>query len=342
MLITGLVAAITDQSPLAVWDRWDTQWYVGIAAHGYHWSMHGKPALAFFPLYPLLLHLSASVGMPAMMAGLILSNLAFAAALLYLYLFASSRWDPPTATRAVWLFALFPTAFFTFATYTESLFLLCAVAAFYHGHRRQALTAGLWMAGALATRSTGIILVPAILLALEPHRWRARLCSLAPASAVIVGYCIYLNHEHLLIGRVLTAQRAWHRALTFPWTGFTASVSWLAHHGLENAGWTAENLFQLGVTALFLLLTAIAWRSLGRAEAMYCAAFWALVLTSPEWLDGFYAPFMSMNRFVLALFPLMGWMAARVSYRRFRQTIHISAVLMTALAALHLAGGWVG
>ncbi|GAC1467969.1 MAG: hypothetical protein PVSMB7_15250 [Chloroflexota bacterium] len=342
LAVSGIVALVRGQTLLSVWNQWDTKWYLGIAAHGYHWGMNGKPALAFFPLYPLLVHLASRAGLPAEVAGLIVSNAAFAAALLYLYLFVQAEWGHIAARRSAWLLALFPTGFFTFATYTESLFLLCAVATLYHARRRHIIITGLWAAAALATRSTGIILIPAILLALHQQRWRTRIVALAPPAAVVIGYWWYLSGEHLSIDRVLGAQRFWHRALTFPWTGFTASLAWLARHGADNAGWTTENIFQMCVTALFLALTVAAWKSLGRPEAVYCGCFWLLVLTSPEWLDNFYAPFMSMNRFVLALFPLLGWIAARANPQLFRRTLHLSALSMSVLAALHVAGGWVG
>ncbi|MBV7699120.1 hypothetical protein [Streptomyces sp. TRM70350] len=61
---TGLLALtlwshIRDQD---VWQalaaEWDTEWYLGIAAHGYTTELgtrHDANNLAFFPLYPLLL-----------------------------------------------------------------------------------------------------------------------------------------------------------------------------------------------------------------------------------------------------------------------------------------------
>src|SRR5947209_662490 len=87
LAITSLVAVVERNTAVSVWNRWDAHWYVGIAAHGYHWSLDGKPALAFFPLYPLLLHLGSGWGVPVEVRAMLLSNAAFAAALLYLYLF---------------------------------------------------------------------------------------------------------------------------------------------------------------------------------------------------------------------------------------------------------------
>lgn len=153
---------------------------------------------------------------------------------------------------------------------------------------------------------------------------------------------MYLATQHISLVHVFDSQRYWHRALTFPWTGFTASISWLTAHGASNLPFAIEDVLQLGVTVIFGVLTLAAWRHMGRAFAVYCAGFWLLVLSSPQWLDQFYAPFSSMDRFVLALFPLAGWAAARLSGHRFRLLLAASGMLMLGSAAVHLAGGWVG
>jgi Mg2+/citrate symporter len=66
------------------------------------------------------------------------------------------------------------------------------------------------------------------------------------------------------------------------------------------------------------------------------------VLCTPEWQDGFYAPFMSTDRFVLALFPIVAWGATKVAGRRYSVVLVASAASMVVAAAVHLAGGWVG
>src|ERR671934_1175374 len=41
------------------WLRWDSQWFVGIAEHGYRWTVDPAShcsATAFFPLFPLFIH----------------------------------------------------------------------------------------------------------------------------------------------------------------------------------------------------------------------------------------------------------------------------------------------
>jgi len=324
-----------------VWDQWDSKWYLGVAEHGYHWSLDGKPAVAFFPFYPLLLRLGLSLGLPGLGVALVVSNVAFGVSLFYLYAIFRHSLGPDRAARALWLTALFPTAFFTFAPYTEGLFQLAAAATLFYAQRRDVVPTSVWLAVAVMTHSTGVILIPPIFIAFR-HDLKHCLAALLPAGASLLTFSLYLGQIHIPLPAVPHAQTDWHRALTFPWTGFTASVQWLAQQGAAHPWWSVENVLQAGVTAIFLVVTVLAWRELDPLAAAYCATFWLMTLTSPEWLNGYYAPFSSMDRLVLALFPLSGWVAARLPLPHFRGLTAGFALLMVGSAAVHLSGGWVG
>jgi hypothetical protein len=354
--LTAAVVVLWQRTPLFVWDQWDSRWYLGIASHGYRWSLNGKPSLAFLPLYPMLIHTLARNTPNAEIAAICISSAAFAGASFYLYRFTAPDWGEAAATRSVWLLALFPTAFVTFAPYTEGLWLLCAAGALYHARQGQPLRSGLWTAAAILTRSTGLILIPVLIVCFWSRRDLGRpeptfdvkaraarlFTAIGPPLLAVSGYAGYLASQHLSLLQVLSAQRAWHRALAWPWTGFTTSLSWLATQGLSHPAWAVENVLQLAVTVIFLGLTAAAWTKLSSVVRIYCAGFWLLVLTSPQWLDGFYAPLSSMDRFVLALFPLAGWAACRLSARRFRLLLVGSSALFAGSTVVHLCGGWVG
>lgn len=342
LAVTVTAAAVRHGAPAALWKQWDARWYIGIAHYGYHFTIHGKSALAFFPLFPLLIRILMVAGIVGVAAGILLSNGAFLGALFYLHALIQRERGPDIAARAVWLLALFPTAFFTFAPYTESIFLLAAVGSIYHARRGEPARAGLWSAMAILSRSTGLILIPAVLLALRDRGQRASVLATIPVLVASAVYAAYLAAQNIPLAALLTAQSGWHRSLTFPWTGFTASISWLIESGISHLPWTVENLLQLAVTCLFLLLTVMAWKDLLPAERAYCAGFWALVLLSPQWMNRYYAPFSSMDRFVLALFPLAGWAAGRLSARSWRPTLLAFAALMAGSAGVFLAGGWVG
>ncbi|HEX6510173.1 MAG TPA: mannosyltransferase family protein [Chloroflexota bacterium] len=342
VVVTTAFSSARRLSPLTLWNVLDAQWYTGIAAHGYGWSLDGKPSLAFFPLYPLAIHVAGSTGRPFIAVALLLSNVAALAALLYLRALFSLVWGASAARRGLWIFSLFPTAFFTFAPYSEPLFILCAAAGLYHSYRAQWLPTGLWLAAALLTRSTAVILLAPVLMMVLGAPRRAMVLAVGPGVCALAGYLSYLLIMRLPVQQLVEAQRHWHRALTLPWNGFAASVHYLLFHFTYNAGWSAENLLQLGFTVVFLGLTLAAWRDLPPPVVLYCAAFWVVVLCTPEWLDGYFAPFSSVDRFILALFPLAGWAGARLTVSRLRVWLPLSASLMAGGAAVHLSGGWIG
>jgi hypothetical protein len=75
---------------------------------------------------------------------------------------------------------------------------------------------------------------------------------------------------------------------------------------------------------------------------LYCLGFWVLILTTPEWRDGYHAPFSSVDRFVLTLFPVFAWAAERTPSRLIPRLGVISTAAMIAMTCMYLSGGWVG
>src|SRR5690606_6476278 len=128
---------------LSFWAKWDSQWYVQIARDGYWFQPLQQSNVAFFPLYPLYMRLVARfVGGNLILSGFLVSNIALLLALIYLYrLTVLELGDRPSAQRAVFYAAFFPTAFFFNAVYTESLFFLLTIATMYHARRQQWLAA---------------------------------------------------------------------------------------------------------------------------------------------------------------------------------------------------------
>src|SRR5579883_35956 len=142
---------------LSTWNHWDAANYVRIAQYGYQ----SKFDLAFFPLFPLLI--SAFSYSPAswsyLAVGTLLSNVALLGAMLVIYQLVVETEGEQVAYRTILYLCIFPTAFFFFAAYNESLFLLLTLGAFM-ALRRQAW----WLAGILGflaslTRSIGVLLV---------------------------------------------------------------------------------------------------------------------------------------------------------------------------------------
>lgn len=339
----------------AQWFRWDAQWYARVATDGYRTMAYanGHTNLAFFPLYPLLLHgwIAFWHDTPAV-AGMLVSNLCFVAASYFLYVLVSIDRGRAWARRVMWLLALFPTSLFFFAGYSESLFLLCLVLCFYHLRLEQWWWAALMGALAAATRPLGIIVVaPFMICWYQSHsaapiavvpwmRHHAR--ALLGALVIPSGLGAYMAYLWIRFGSPFlfsTSQRSWHRTLAWPWQSLLASVtrpfatlprlSTIQAHGLTDTLWAL----------IFLAITIGATRSLERQYAVFLWLFWVVVLSTPALLDNVASPLISMPRFLATAFPLLIFLAG--TRRRFVLTCAISLPLLVFNTAIFVSGGWV-
>lgn len=291
-------------------ERQDAAWFLAIATRGY---TTGDGSAAFFPLYPMLISAVARLpGIGPLGAALLVSNACFAGALVMLHgLTRLEGMSRDVARTTVLLVAIFPTAFFFLAPYTESTFLLLSVAAFWFARRdRWALAA---LAGALAatTRSVGLLLV--VGLSVEAVlQWRRDgrpiVPRLAAAGAVVLGPLCYLAWWRTAHGDALApweAQRLWLREATWPWITLVdgAVDAW------RQGGYWLIDLLVVGVVVVAVLagLRRLRW-----SYSVYALASLALPLAY-AWPT---RPLLSMPRFVAVIFPASWVMAQAVERGR--------------------------
>jgi Mannosyltransferase (PIG-V) len=309
-------------------ERFDALWYLRIAAHGYR---NGDGSAAFYPLYPALTRaVGYLTGGHPLAGALIVSNLSFLGALFVLYLLGSRELDEPAARRAVLYAAVFPTAVFFFAPYSESTFLLLALLAFWWARsERWTLTA---MAAFLAalTRNVGVLLV--LPLAAEAaHQTKGRsprriplggvLASLAPLLGT-GGYLVYWHHLSGDWLAPLHQQVQWQRHLTDPALAVV--------HGSQIAfrfvgAYPGGYHFYDWVVAIPVLSLAV--YAAARFRPAYGVYTWASILVPLSFVfDG--RPLMSFPRFALVVFPIF-W--ALALFTRDRPLRHEAVVTCSAL-----------
>lgn len=327
-------------SPLA---RWDAVWYLGIADRGYD----GGADAAFFPLYPLVVRTLvlpfASEG-ALLVSAYVVSLACFAAALLLLQRLAELELGRRVASVAVWLIALFPAALYFGAPYSESLFLLVSVGAFYAARTGRWAWAGILAGLAAATRSAGVLLLlPLVVFWLDSRPRRRRdLAWLGLAPLGLAAYALYLGIDHGDALAFADAQEAWHRDFAGPFVGVWdgAVAAWdgarqLASGSREPVYFEAAagdpfrvaaiNLMLFGFLLFAAAATVGAFRRLPRAYGAYLVAALALPLSYPVGPQ----PLMSLPRFLAVLFPIFLWLAV-VSEERGR-TLPVAAASAVGL-----------
>ena len=333
--------------PDAGWFRWDAVWYMRLAIDGYQQAPYPQGA-AFFPLYPLILHLWLGVWpWPRWLAAVALSNLCSAGAFVALHRLVAHEFGRARAVRTVWLLALFPTSLFLFAGYAEALFLLCLFLCLYRVRQQRWWAAGLYGGLAAATRPMGVILIAPFLIAwCQAHptllrHWRAR-WSLAAAALVPGGIVAYMLYLTVRFGHPLlfaSSQKAWHRAFTAPWRTLRVSFDLqVAHPPAISVLGLLESQNSI-YTIVFLALSVPATATLARTHGSFLWLVWALILSTPAILDHYGSPLMGLPRYLLAAYPLLIFLAGTT-----RRAAIIAALCLPLLilnTAVYLSGGWV-
>ena len=323
--------------------RWDTDFYHQIATTGYHWdpSVFLHQNVVFFPLYPLLMRWGgALLGSHPLLAGTLVSLAAFAGAIVLLYRLAALELGEDKAWPVILLVSTYPFALFYSAVYTESLFLLLTVGAFYAMRRRHLFLAALCGCAAGLARPNGFWLaLPLLWLAASapshppddatrPHPWwrdRRRVAAVLVALAPLAGTAIFSAYLYGRFGDALAwmhGQAAWGMPL-------------LGRGPAPDPVRTAEDLrvkvsevvvYAGDIAAFFWAATSIlpVTRRLGIAYGL-----WIAVNIFPPVAAHL---FISLGRFTAVLFPLFFWLALVVPRQRLTRVAVAFAVCQAILA----------
>lgn len=318
-------------------DRFDAFFYLDISVHGFGAAPLGR--LAFFPLYPALIHVLTPVTGHTELAGFLISAGALLVALVLLHRLTELELGRRAADATVLLLAFAPLSFFFTAVYTEALFLALSVGSLYAARTGRWRTACGIAALATLTRPTGIL----IGVALTALRWRERggpersLAWVLALPAALGGYMAWLAASGYGWLAAFHAQSGWQRSLTGPLLGglegLWAGIRGLAHLAAGEAIYrpTLQGPFTQDAESVVLAVVLVAMgvttvaclRRLPRAYGLYALAVLLLCVSSPEAGQ----PLWSLDRFALTLFPL--WMVAGEWIAR-RRLLRPALVLSTA------------
>jgi len=348
-----------------MWLRFDSNFYLGIAQGGY-WdaeSLHGASNWAFFPLFPLLLHLLAlpfGVSTTALtFAGIVVANGATVVAAIYLYKLTARELSHAMAARAVFYLALFPLSYYLSAVYPESLFLALSIACIYYARTRRWWLAGLCGGFAALTRPQGVLLAAVV-------AWEYWQCLADQYYPLELGSA-HVTVRHWLRSRIvglLRSLRAWRT-----WSGMVALLlipsglalfclygewkvgTFLPFSVTEREGWGRHfrnpikflfetfthpvapnpydwNFYGLSIVCILILLALLIplFRKLPAIYGIFTLLFFVMPLTTGS--------LQSSARFTMCIFPLYLLLAWWTSQGNSEQQMRRHAYTSAAFAAL--------
>ena len=324
---------------LDTWFSWDAGWYLNIMKNGYTLfePEPGQRNTVFFPLYPMTVKATSAVlHIDLAWASVLVSAGAFVAASVVFYRWVMERWGIRTAQSSLLLMATAPYAFYFNACYTESLFLLVLVSAFYAAQRQRWLLAGLFLALASATRLVGIVgMFGVAMIALEQVEWKPlrlswKVVSIWLGVLGVGAFALYLG--------VTLGDPMLFAANNVP--GWSAGHDFVAdlRSALNLQGWLtgrlriaeAEHIFSLAFATLVALTSR---KRLGMALVLFCLALLFL----------YWRVYFSASRYVLTMFPLYVSVALLLRKHRLALTglIAFDATLLGVFTFMYGQREWI-
>lgn len=340
------------------WSNFDGEHYLAIAQHGY-----GNGEQAFFPLYPMLMKVLVWPWKESVfhlqIAGLIISNTSFFVGLIGLWKLIGLDYKKSIAVVVSILLLVFPTSFYFGSLYTEGLFFVLFIWSFYFARRGWWLSAGIIGVFATATRFTGIILLPALVV-----EWciqnnvkisdfkMIRFSGIKKYSSKVIGlFALFL----IPIG--LFSYMYYLKQMTSDPFAFLHTLTWFGEQRsgtpilLPQVFWRYLKilmdipagdpifftiLLEVATGVLFLLLSILGFVKLRLSYAMWLFLGYILPTLSGS--------FSSLPRYVLPLFPgfiLFGIFIERQSY--FVKTVIFTCLfaVLGVATALFTSGYWV-
>jgi hypothetical protein len=310
-----------------VWERFDTLWYLHIAAHGYDRA----DAAVFFPLYPSLVKI-VSLLIPPMAAALLIST----AAAFFLFwglqelLRADDSLDPVNpdlVKQSVFLCAVWPASFIFFAGYPESLLFALIAWSLCMARRERWWAAAVLGLAAAPTKAVGVVVaVPLLVMAVRHRNMKALPVLLVPLGlAGFLGY-LHWNGQGALVP---TYGQYWRTSAALPWTTLLVSVRDLVH--------MPNPILVLNLTFL-VAVSVLAARSRMRVEYLLYSAAAIGVFVCKETTP----PLQSMMRYLLIIFPAFVGFARLLEGPRLRPRFGIvcACLFVINVGLLWLFLGW--
>ena len=302
----------------AIWVRWDGSWYALLGSQGY--SPHVSILDAFFPAYPLLIHIVGTLlGGRYLVAGVVINRLLlFPTVVIFMKLVQRDGVDNSRESElAPLMILLIPGAVFFLGALTETLFVFACLATMLAMRRERWLLAAAACALATGTRLPGVALVGTLGLELVLRRkwFKAAYCSAIGMGGIGLFSLYTLITQHDPLGfRDAYAHGSWNdqsftlNVLRGPARYFHKMVADPPTRGYPGI----VTLGYMVALALIVLLAALCFRRLSWPLRLFVVGTTLIPLLSGSMFSYYrYA----MIPLLPMMVPITRWLAGRPAWR---------------------------
>jgi hypothetical protein len=319
---------------LAMWQRFDVNWYLSIAEKGYG---HIPGDVHFPPLYPVLMRVLCPLVGNLFLAGLLLSNIATLYVLKLLHELFHQWGESPNAARGLLFFVIYPTFFFCFSAYSEPVFMVTALLSFKAMRSCSWNWAGFWIFCAVLIRLQGVALFAPMLYLMWQDRpvLRKRDHWTGFLIAGISGFLyLYIRAQSATEKAIPFVESDLHARLVPPWQSYIYAVQTIfSGHA------TFVDILNWGIVTLVIVLLFWGWKKIPIEYTIYTA--FSLLIIISRMVET--QPLTSMSRYSLTFIPIffLFGMAGENTILR-RVVIYGFVLLNLYLSGQFFLWGWVG
>lgn len=306
---------VGDFGLIQAWNIWDAPHYLDIAQNWYRNEGTEANFIAFLPFFPALLAgIRFLTHADLLFLGFFISIISSISLSIVFYQLVKIDQSKKVAISSLLLLFSFPTSFFLFIPYPESVFLLLCLSTFLCMRKDKILLASIFALFATATKIAGLALIPVIFVELflayrESNKPIPFLKTALALNLPILGFLFYLWVNFTSFGDPLyfsAAQQAnWSVKFSPVITGFKQAFDFIFYPELSISLYmgTAQIVaFLLGLTT-----TIYSYFRLRKSYFVFSLGLLFIYSSMSYW--------MSMPRFILSMFPLF-IMLARFSDNR--------------------------
>jgi hypothetical protein len=321
---------------LGVWQRFDVIHYQNIAS-----GFVTEDLRVFPPLYPLVVRVVGTLfGGDTLLSAFVVSNIACLFFLIVLYKWLIEEGFGEGVVRRTLLFLLlFPTSFFLFVPYTESIYLLFVAIAIREARRSQWLGSGISSITSSFARITGLVMSGVIAIeGLKDRDWsisnviKVAFFAVLPATPQLA--LIVWQKLNEFPSTLELQAKYWDRVPAFPWEGIMMTFQRIA----TGNAFVIEYVDLLTVLGMLFL----GWVVLKRLPLSFGVYYWGMLLFNLFQVR-LGQPLSGQTRFAVTLLPAFIILAqfARTPWRN-RLIIYPSLFLLILLTGHFIWWGWVG